>query len=578
MAIKVLPHYLINQISAGEVIDSPASVVKELVENSIDAGANRIDIHIKQGGKKLIQIQDNGYGIVKNEISLALQRHTTSKITSIEDLESLTSLGFRGEALTSISSVSRLTLTSRTQAHNQAWQIYTEGNQINHQIVPATHPIGTTVKVLDLFYNTPVRRKFMKTEKAEFNNIDNILKQLLLSRFDISISLSHDEHLVYYQPVVTTETEIQRRLKFIFGADFNKHSLSINHRSNDLFIHGWIAEVNVYRIINDLQYSYVNKRIVKNKLINNAIRQSFRSILQNNSRLAYVIYLEIKPCQIDINIHPTKKEIRFYEPRLINHFIIQGITNVAKCIIVNNPTIKSCHKENKNELEINNSESQNNTFSLPDWYFKEDVSNAIKNNMTGIYKLPSSFTYSNYFGQLLAILYNSYVLLKKNQKLILMSIPTSLCYLRKAQLKHCETYFKSRPLLFPLKIKINELYCKILKDNHTLIKKTGIDLMIEKDHLTLHAIPSTFHEYNLKNLIYAMLNHLNQQKKNYFKQLVHWLGNYEDKSKVISWNILKANILLAEIEYFCPDLLTKPPANLIQHIDIKNTIKMFNDE
>ncbi|MXP51332.1 DNA mismatch repair endonuclease MutL [Pantoea sp. SoEX] len=584
MSIKLLPLYLINQISAGEVIDRPASVVKELIENSIDAGANNINIHVKQGGMKLIQIQDNGCGIIKDELFLALKKHATSKIKSKEDLESLASLGFRGEALTSISSISRLTLISKTTEQNQAWQIYTEGNKINSKPIPTTHPVGTTVKVFDLFYNTPVRRKCMKNEKTEFNHIYSLLNQILLSRFDITLSLSNDENLIYYQPLAVTETEIKRRLKFICGSNFIQQSLCIKYQNDNLFIYGWIADTNICKIDIKIQYSYVNKRIVKNKLINNAVRKAFHSVFQNSEQPAYIIYLEIDPCQIDINIHPSKKEIRFHEPKLIYDFIIKSINNILDYNNIKKTSKELCYKENKIKLETDYVKSQsNNCFSLPDWFYKNDISNLTTHDMTEFYNnhissYRSPIIYSKYFGKLLAVIHNAYALLKKDQKLMLMSINTSLRYLKQSQLNHSRIYFKTRPLLFPLKIKIDEIYYNILKNNNKLIKQTGIYFQIEKNHLTLYSIPSTFHEYNLTALIYAILDYLNQQKKNSLKQLINWLEHYYEDNKFISWNVLKVNILLAEIEYFCPNLFITPPSNLIQYIDINNIIKCLNND
>ena len=239
MPIQVLPPQLANQIAAGEVVERPASVVKELVENSLDAGATRIDIDIERGGAKLIRIRDNGCGIKKDELALALARHATSKIASLDDLEAIISLGFRGEALASISSVSRLTLTSRTAEQQEAWQAYAEGRDMNVTVKPAAHPVGTTLEVLDLFYNTPARRKFLRTEKTEFNHIDEIIRRIALARFDVTINLSHNGKIVRQYRAVPEGGQKERRLGAICGTAFLEQALAIEWQHGDLTLRGW---------------------------------------------------------------------------------------------------------------------------------------------------------------------------------------------------------------------------------------------------------------------------------------------------------------------------------------------------
>ena len=227
MAIKILPARLANQIAAGEVVERPASVVKELVENCIDSGATQIDIEIDKGGSKRILVRDNGSGIAKEELELALSRHATSKIHSLDDLEAIISLGFRGEALASISSVSRLTLTSRPAEQSEAWAAYAEGRDMTVTIKPAAHPTGTSVEVVDLFFNTPARRKFLRTDKTEFGHIDELIKRIALSRFDIGITLRHNGTLIRQYRKVTTEVMRLRRLEAICGRQFVKHAVAV---------------------------------------------------------------------------------------------------------------------------------------------------------------------------------------------------------------------------------------------------------------------------------------------------------------------------------------------------------------
>lgn len=330
MPIQVLPPQLANQIAAGEVVERPASVVKELVENSIDAGATRIDIDIERGGAKLIRIRDNGCGIKKDELALALARHATSKIATLDDLEAIISLGFRGEALASISSVSRLTLTSRTAEQNEAWQAYAEGRDMDVSLKPAAHPVGTTLEVLDLFYNTPARRKFLRTEKTEFGHIDEVIRRIALARFDISINLQHNGKLVRQYRAIKPNEPRERRLGSICGTAFLQHALAISWQHGNLKIDGWVADPVGARTLTDMQYCYVNGRMMRDRLLNHAIRQAYQTQLNDDQAPAYVLYLEVDPHQVDVNVHPAKHEVRFHQSRLVHDFIYQAVVTVLQ--------------------------------------------------------------------------------------------------------------------------------------------------------------------------------------------------------------------------------------------------------
>ncbi|WP_297481849.1 DNA mismatch repair endonuclease MutL [uncultured Photobacterium sp.] len=330
MPIQILPARLANQIAAGEVVERPASVVKELVENSIDAGATRIDIDIEKGGSRLIRIRDNGKGIVKDELGLALSRHATSKISSLDDLEAIVSLGFRGEALASISSVSRLTLTSRTEDQTEAWSAYAEGRDMEVQLKPAAHPVGTTLEVLDLFFNTPARRKFLRTEKTEFTHIDELIKRIALSRFDVAITLRHNGKLVRQYRIADNILQQERRLAVACGPAFLQHALVVELAHGDLKLSGWVCSPQGARSQNDIQYCYVNGRMMKDKLINHAIRQAYESSLRSEQYAAYVLYIEVDPHQVDVNVHPAKHEVRFHQARLVHDFIYQTLQSALQ--------------------------------------------------------------------------------------------------------------------------------------------------------------------------------------------------------------------------------------------------------
>ncbi|MBI6549277.1 DNA mismatch repair endonuclease MutL [Xenorhabdus lircayensis] len=330
MAIKILPPQLANQIAAGEVVERPASVVKELVENSLDAGATRIDIDIERGGAKLIRIRDNGCGISQQDLILALARHATSKIASLDDLEAIVSMGFRGEALASISSVSRLTLTSRPESQTEAWQSYAEGRDMEVTVKPAAHPVGTTVEVLDLFYNTPARRKFLRTEKTEFGHIDEVVRRIALARLDVAVNLNHNGKLMRQYRPAKDESQHERRLAAICGAAFVQQVLALSWQHDSLSIKGWVADPMSAMAGSDIQYCYVNGRMMRDRLINHAIRQAYQDLIQGEQQPTYVLYLEIDPHQVDVNVHPAKHEVRFHQSRLVHDFIYQGVAAVLK--------------------------------------------------------------------------------------------------------------------------------------------------------------------------------------------------------------------------------------------------------
>jgi len=325
-SIQILAPRLANQIAAGEVVERPASVVKELVENALDAGATKLEIEIERGGHKLIRVRDNGCGIAKEQLELALSRHATSKITTLDDLEAISSLGFRGEALASVSSVSRLTLTSKTIAQNEAWQCYAEGRDMAVVIRPAAHPVGTSVEVSDLFFNTPARRKFMRTEKTEFNHIDELLKRIALSRFAISFILKHNGKIVrQYRPALDLAGQ-ERRLASIFNRLFVDSSMYLECEHNDLKISGWLCLPQAARSQSDWQYCYVNGRMMRDKLINHAIRQAYADSISSPLFPSFLLFITLPASEVDVNVHPAKHEVRFHQSRLVHDYIVQVLT------------------------------------------------------------------------------------------------------------------------------------------------------------------------------------------------------------------------------------------------------------
>lgn len=323
MRIQILTPLLANQIAAGEVVERPASVVKELVENSLDAQATQINVDIKQGGQELIRVRDDGKGIVKDDLLLALARHATSKITQLTDLEAVASLGFRGEALASVSAVSRLTLASRHYQAEQAWCVHAGQGEL--ALEPVAHPTGTTVEVNDLFFNTPARRKFLRQPKTEFEHIEAVIHKLALSRFDVGLRLSHNQRPVFSINPAVTQIQREQRIAAILGSAFMEQAISIELITGEWRLRGWLALPSFNRSQADMQYWYLNGRYVRDKVLMHAVRQAYEDVLFNGRHPAYVLYLECNPQQVDVNVHPTKHEVRFRDSRSVHQFIVRAV-------------------------------------------------------------------------------------------------------------------------------------------------------------------------------------------------------------------------------------------------------------
>jgi DNA mismatch repair protein MutL len=325
MRIHSLPTQLINQIAAGEVVERPSSVVKELIENSFDAGARQIAIDIEQGGSRLIRIRDDGCGIEKEDIMLALSRHATSKIATLKDLEKVASMGFRGEALPSISSVSRLALISRIADTECAWRVDTDGSEKPIDLQPDPHPQGTTIEVRDLFYNTPARRKFLKTEKTEFSHIETLVKRMALSRFETGFILHHNQREVLNLQPANTIIEQERRIARICGAAFIENAVHIDFAASGLELAGWVGLPTFSRSQQDMQFFYVNGRLIRDKLVAHAVKQAYQDVLFHGRHSVYVLYLNLDPALVDVNAHPAKLEVRFREGRLVHDFLFKAL-------------------------------------------------------------------------------------------------------------------------------------------------------------------------------------------------------------------------------------------------------------
>jgi DNA mismatch repair protein MutL len=327
VAIRILPSQLVDQIAAGEVVERPAAVVKELVENALDAGATRIDLEIEAGGTRLVRVTDNGCGIARDELGLALSRHATSKIASLDDLESLRTLGFRGEALPSIASVARLKLTSRLPSESHGWSIACDGGEIGAER-PAPHAGGTCVEVRDLFYNTPARRKFLRTERTEFAHLDTVIKNLALARSDVEFSLKHNDRRWLHLPVAVGREQQEGRIAQLCGDEFLEHARYFEREIEGLHLSGWLAAPTFSRPQADLQFTFVNGRFVRDKLLRHAVRQGYADVLFQSRQPAYVLFVSLDPKRVDVNAHPAKLEIRFRDSRLVHDFVFRTVEAV----------------------------------------------------------------------------------------------------------------------------------------------------------------------------------------------------------------------------------------------------------
>ena len=615
MPIQVLPPQLANQIAAGEVVERPASVVKELVENSLDAGATRIDIDIEKGGAKLIRIRDNGCGINKDELAMALARHATSKITTLDDLEAIISLGFRGEALASISSVSRLILTSRTEAQSEAWQAYAEGRDQAVTVKPAAHPVGTTLEVLDLFYNTPARRKFMRTEKTEFTHIDEVIRRIALARFDVAISLTHNGKLVRQYRGVSDNSQRERRVAAICGTAFMTHALAIEWQHGDLSLRGWVADPVGSKALTELQYCYVNGRMMRDRLINHAIRQAYQDKLGEQHQPAYVLYLEIDPHQVDVNVHPAKHEVRFHQSRLVHDFIYQGVVSVlqetgdevlpemssvpaerwqpenrqaaggnhfAEPAPVTPP--RSAPTGNAGSGGNSNWQRQEPQYQKREGAVYQQLLNTPASReeprpgLAAKEDKPSPLSgHVHSFGRVLTVVREQYALVDGTSGVALIALAVAERWLKQTQLEPGSEGLKPQPLLIPVRLKLEKAEREAGNRNAALLSKMGIDLLFDANHVMLRAVPLPLRQQNLQNLIPEMLGYLARQQDASASQTAQWLAR-QSVSEHQHWNHSQAITLLAEVERLCPQLVKSPPSGLLQYIDIESAMNALKHE
>ncbi|ANF71115.1 DNA mismatch repair protein MutL [[Haemophilus] ducreyi] len=559
--IHILPPQLANQIAAGEVVERPASVVKELVENSLDAGANHIQIDIEKGGAQLIRLRDNGCGIAKQDLTLALTRHATSKIATLADLEMILSLGFRGEALASISSVSRLTLTSRTANQTEAWQAYTQGREMNVEIQPASHPVGTTIEVANLFFNTPARRKFLRTDKTEFNHIDEVVRRIALAKPTISFTLTHNGKIIrqYRKVADQSVAQQQKRVAAICGNHFLQQATHIEWQHGDLHLYGWVSSPQLARPQNDLSYSYVNGRVMRDKIINHAVRQAYAELIPTGDQPAFILFLDLNPTELDVNVHPAKHEVRFHQARLIHDFILQGVQNALQAQLALTPTdnqtdsvaeTKACYTADNNRAAAGSnifsstpyprySGATNRPTKTAQQCYAELI-NTDKNDNANvapiIYAEPlttqatpaiteTADPYPHH-SQVLALVENKALLLKEQEHFYVVPLKK----LAQLQLTLSLAEKKSQPLLIPLSLSLDQAQAERWQQYQAQLLDSGFEIKQKhwqgQTRLSIIAVPQCLRQQNLQQLLLQLFNQHTDDLADFFAKNSELMTTY----------------------------------------------------
>ncbi len=517
--IHALPTVLINQIAAGEVVERPASVIKELVENSLDAGATQIDVNVEQGGIKRMQIRDNGSGIHVDDLVLALSRHATSKLENLEQLERISSMGFRGEALPSIASVSRLTMTSCAVGEEQGHSITSDG-----EIKPAAHPQGTTLDVRDLFYNTPARRKFMRTEKTEFRHIDQLLRRLALSRFDVGFSLSHNRRQVFSLPAVPRTDANDQRIASLLGQGFVDNALCFEHEAVGLRLRGWVGLPTFSRSQADMQHFYVNGRMVRDKLVTHAVRQAYQDVLFHGRHPAYVLYLELNPVLVDVNVHPTKHEVRFREGRQVHDFLFRTLHQVLA-------DVRPAEQSNSPVLQSSSTPASAGPGIAPAAYFstagvsQQGFALNMRESRPAAYRAsmdmqrppqvpqaePENEQEIPPLGYALAQLHGVYILAQNRDGMIVVDMHAAHERITYERMKMAlqESVLKSQPLLVPLSVKVSSREVEIAMEQQEWLKCLGMEVgQLGDETLVVRSMPVYLQGADPERLLRDLLSDL----------------------------------------------------------------------
>ncbi len=536
--IHPLSTQLSNQIAAGEVVERPAAVVKELIENSLDAQAHKIDIEIEGGGIRLIRISDDGFGVHQDDLQLSLSRHATSKIQNFNDLQGVTSLGFRGEALPSISSVSRLEMRSCRRGSDAGWKIISDGSDELHELEPVAHPVGTSVQVRDLFFNTPARRKFLRTEKTEFGHIEKIVKFIALSRFDVAFSLKHNQREVLKLRAAEDRSSQQQRIATLCGKPFMENSIYINLEIAAMNLHGWVSLPAFSRSQADLQYFYVNGRHVKDKLISHAVRMAYQDVLHHQRFPAFVLFLTLNPGLVDVNVHPSKHEVRFRESRTVHDMVYRcihdGLANirpqeqlteggnspesialtesfVAESTITTLPNMASPSVSSANTTRFRASAYDPNRQTSLSLKIGEQLktydflSNSTATN--GLSALPDSEE-GPPLGVALAQIHGIYIIAQNKSGLVLVDMHAAHERITYERLKsnYDGDGIRAQPLLVPVSIQVSAAEVSLAEAHAGLFNELGFILEpLSNESLVVRQVPSILRNADIQSLICDVL-------------------------------------------------------------------------
>ena len=517
--IQRLTPQLANQIAAGEVVERPSSVVKELLENSLDAGASQIDVDVEQGGIRLIRVRDNGCGIHRDDLALALDRHATSKICSLDDLAAIASLGFRGEALPSIGSVSRLTLTSRTLSEDSGWRIQGEHLGTPIAAIPAAHAIGTTVEIRDLFFNTPARRKFLRVEKTEFTHLEEVVRRVALSRDDVSIQLRHNERVVHAWRASRDEAERERRVTAICGKAFIEQAIYIEFEATGLRLSGWIGLPTFSRSQSDLQYFFVNGRIVRDKLVAHAVRQAYQDVLYHGRHPAFVLYLEMPATDVDVNVHPTKHEVRFRESRLVHDFLFKGLHNALASVRptpASTPTMTTPFSRVDAVRPAPASASAFNKEYAHQPAMPLQVRETLQHYAALHQTVPqpasivdAEDTIAPPLGFALAQLHDIYILAQNTQGLVLVDMHAAherITYERLKLTFDQEKNIPAQPLLVPIQVTVSAVEAALLEEHSSVFSDLGFEVSrVSYENIAVRQVPALLRDADISNLIRDVL-------------------------------------------------------------------------
>ena len=520
--IQQLDDQLANQIAAGEVIERPASVIKELIENSIDAGATKISVEIEQGGLELIRVRDNGSGIHPQDLNLALSRHATSKIKTYEDLENVGSLGFRGEALSSIAAVSRFKMISTVPNSDSGFCIVAEGGHANAGAVPIAHPVGTTIDVRNLFYNTPARRKFMKAERTEFKHIEKMLQRIALSHFHVSFQLKHNGKLVFNYKAATSQQEQELRVSEALSVEFMQNALAIEFESAGLALKGWVALPKYNRAQNDMQFCYLNGRFIRDKLIAHAMREAYHDVMFHGRFPAYLIYLSMDPAHVDVNVHPTKHEVRFRESNTVHDFVRRGVKDALEQMRPGKPLSDAWVEEScEDEAPI---------FETPKMMERKPTVSIVREQIESYKTLDPKPQQSKIFeietecndsknhplGYAIAQLHDIHILAQNEKGLIVVDMHAAherILYEKMKQQIDSEG-LASQSLLIPLHIELSKDEMECWQQDQAAFKELGFDTeAIGPETISIRSLPKLLQKKNLKQLIKDMLAELIQKSR-----------------------------------------------------------------